>query len=125
MKRVLIILLLTTCCQKGWAEVRDYALNQMEVMNGSGNIKTVPILTSDRKPITLKLVISGITEAGIKPTTDRITAQCPVLSLSTKTQIYPLDKNNGTGINGSGWYYITHSQGVTIIELKGRHCKSS
>ena len=116
MKKVLLILLLFACCQYGWAsEIRDYTLNQMQVTDDAGKVKVVPILTLNNKPKTIKLIIAGLGS-------NRITAQCPIYSLSVETQIYPLDKNI-TGTNGSEWYYITHSQGVTIIELMGDNLK--
>ena len=87
----------------------------MQVTDDTGKLKVVPILTLNNEPKIIKLIIAGLGS-------NRITAQCPIYSLSVETQIYPLDKNI-TGTNGSEWYYITHSQGVTIIELIGDNVK--
>ncbi len=125
MKKIaLILFLLTTCCEYVWADTRIYTLNQMEVEDGTGNNKNVPILTLEKKPTSMKLVIVGLPVSGKRSETDRVTAQCPILSLSKETQIYLMDKpDNGTGDNGSQWYYIIYNQGVTIIELKGNNVK--
>ena len=111
--KVMLILLLTICCQYGWAaETRDYTLNQTEV-TGAGKVEVASILGSDNKPTTIKLIIAGLG-------TNHITAQCAMLSLSIETQIYPMDKpDNGTGDDGAQWYYVRYNLGVTIIELKG------
>lgn len=117
--KVMLILLFAICCQYGWAyaDIRNYSLNQVEVVDGTGRVGVVPILTSDNKPMTIKLTIAGLG-------TKHITAQCAILSLAKETQIYPMDKpGNGTGEDGAQWYYVRHSQGVTVIELKEDNAK--
>ena len=121
MKNFLIILLLVMCYQfyradNVWAEISNYSLNQIEIADGTGKSKLIPSLDMSNKPISHMLTIAGLG-------TNRVTAQCPILSLSIETQIFPLVENNGTGTDGADWYYVTFSQGVTVIQLKGDNVK--
>lgn len=115
MKKLMLVLLLSICCQYCWAsEIRSYTLNQMEITREEGGVKIVPILEMDtKKPLTMKLIIAGLG-------TNRVTAQCSVLSLAIEHQIYPMDKpDNGTGDDGAQWFYVRFNLGVTIIKIKG------
>ena len=120
MKKILFLSTFVIFSQqyKCWAEIRNYILDKIEITDGTGNIKTTPIPnTANEKPMTLNLILAGLG-------TNRVTAQCSIYSLAIETQISPLDKNNGTGSDGNReWYYVSHSMGITIIELCGKVVK--
>ncbi len=97
--------------QTSWAEIRTYVLDKIENIDSSGHTKDEPILImGTKKQTTLKLVIAGLG-------TQRVTAQMPNYNLSVESQIFPLNQNNGTGEDGSDWYYTRGNIGVTIIEI--------
>jgi len=128
MNKFLIILLLFIICQFqliafSWAEIRAYSLNKIEVTDGAGNVKLLPLLTEESKPITMNLNITGLG-------TNRVTAQCPIYSLAIETEIYPMSPYTQAHLyipddvtDKSKWFYVRHDQGVTLIELKGDDVK--
>ncbi len=107
----IIFLLQFIGLQNCWAEIRTYVIDKIENIDSSGHSKEEPILVmGTQKPITLKLVIAGLG-------TQRVTAQMPNYNLSVESQIFPLDQSNGTGEDGSDWYYTRGNIGVTVIEI--------
>ena len=113
-KVLLVIFLLATCCQSAWAEIRNYALTDIEyVVNEYGKTKAEPLLSEDKKPITFNLILAGLG-------TERITAQSDgSIALPEEVQVYPMQKDNGTGTSQSEWYYTLYNLGAVIIEIKG------
>ena len=128
MNKFLIILLLFIICQFqliafSWAEIRAYSLNKIEVTDGAGNVKLLPLLTDESKPMTMNLNIAGLG-------TNRVSAQCGIFSLALETQIFPMEKHNSDllprlddATDKAKWFYVRHDQGVTLIELKGDDVK--
>jgi hypothetical protein len=111
------------------AEIRDYTLDKIVTIDGSGFSKDEPILTMNpakpandeiTKPTggkgTLHLIIAGIG-------TDNVTAQCGQIALSIETRIYPMPRNNGTGSDGCDRYYVSYNCGAVIIEINGENVK--
>jgi len=108
-----------------WAEIRTYTLDHQEVIDKANVMKidNLPILAGEKmdKRIYPELIIAGLG-------TNHITASCnDIYSLISGTnreiQIYPMDKNDGSGADVGDWYYVTYSQGVTIIQINGEIVK--
>lgn len=115
-KIALFLILMFFCSGIALAEMRTYTLNQYELSDENGAVKTFPIKSDEKKPMSLKLTLAGLG-------TNKVTAQAPIYNLSVESQVYPLEKNNGTGVDGADWYYVRGDQGLTVIEIKGESIK--
>ena len=119
MKKIVFMILLTFCCSKlAWAEIQNYTLTDYEFADEYGATSIKPIYNTENKSekLTQTLTLAGLG-------TNQVTAQSANWGLAQECQVYPMDKSNNTGVDGSRWYYILHSNGVIIIELKGEKVK--